>query len=396
VGVIDEDRTATSRMLIRAFDAHQAMTVVPVEEPSATSEEIMRRGTYTGLLVIRSGFETELKQGKQSQLLLYLDNSNMVSGNALLKAASTTAGTIAAGTAMQKAVRGGALGESGLALVQPVVLQGHNLFNPAQTYSDFFVPGILAALLQQVVVIGAALTWVREFRTGRIRELLAEGWSLGVIAAGKLAVYVAIGVVWGVVFFTGLFGLVGIPYTGSVLAGIVSGLLMLVAMGLVAMMISSFFEHRETAIQITFLVSSPAFLVSGYTFPALAMTSPARWVGAIVPLTPFLTAWRRLVMYGAGWSDITIQLVVLCVMIVVAAAVMMIRLRRRVWRLSGRVSEDSASRRSSGIPGPFSAHANAAHVSSTPSGIPETTPALPGATHPIKEELHRMASDRNI
>jgi ABC-2 type transport system permease protein len=366
VGVIDEDRSATSRMLIRAFDAHQSISVVPLDAPSSSAEEIMRREDYTGLIVIRSGFEADLKQGKQSPVLLYLDNSNMVSGNALLKAASTTAGTVSAGVALQKALRGGALGESSLALVQPVAVQAHNMFNPAQSYSDFFVPGILAALLQQIVVIGAALTWVREFRSGKITQLLAEERHLGVIIAGKLLVYVAIGLVWAVVLFAGLFGAVGVPYAGSISAGLASVALMVVAMGLLAMMISSFFEHRETAIQITFLVSSPAFLVSGYTFPAIAMTAPARWVGSIIPLTPFLTAWRRLVLYGAGWSDIAVQLGLMCLMLLITVLVMIVRLRMRINLHTG-PAEDP---------------------------VPHVLPH--GVHHPIREELHRMMADRNI
>lgn len=365
VGVIDEDRSATSRALVRAFDAHQAISVIPVDAPSASAEEIMRSEDYTGLIVIRSGFEADLKQGKQSPVLMYLDNSNMVSGNALLKAATTTAGTVSAGAAVQKALRGGALGESSMALVQPVVMQAHNMFNPAQNYSDFFVPGILAALLQQIVVIGAALTWVREFRSGKITQLLADEKSLGAIITGKLLPYVVIGLVWAAVLFTGLFGAVGVPYAGSITAGMVSVALMVVAMGLVAMMISAFFEHRETAIQITFLISSPAFLVSGYTFPAIAMTGPARWVGAIIPLTPFLTAWRRLVLYGAGWSDITVQLGLLVLMIVIAVLVMVVRLRMRIAAHDGPATD-------------------APH------------PVVPDGLHPIREEIHRMMADRNI
>ena len=331
LGVIDEDGSATSRAVYRALDAHQTLTAVPVDEPAANAESVLRGGAYAGLVVIPSGFEQKLKQGQQSTVLCYINNSNMVAGNALLKAAGTTVGTIAVGSAAQKANRSGALGQSGMALAQPVIVQARPLFNPAQNYSDFFVPGILAALLQQVVVIGAALTWVREFRTGRMAELMEMTGSMGAIAAGKLLVYTAIGAFWAVVLFFGLFSLVGVPYTGSVLAGVVSTILMIVAMGLVAMMISSFFEHRETAIQITFIVSSPAFLVSGYTFPAFAMTAPARWAGYLVPLTPFLTAWRRLVLYGAGWADIAGQLGVLLVMIAVTACIMMLRLRMRVY-----------------------------------------------------------------
>ena len=33
LGVIDEDRSATSRMLVRALDAHQTLTAIPVDAP---------------------------------------------------------------------------------------------------------------------------------------------------------------------------------------------------------------------------------------------------------------------------------------------------------------------------------------------------------------------------
>ena len=101
----------------------------------------MRSGTYAGLVVIPSGFEQKLKQGQQSTVLCYINNSNMVAGNALLKAASTTVGTIAVGTAIQKANRSGALGQSSMALVQPVIVQAPAVVQSGTELQRFLRPG---------------------------------------------------------------------------------------------------------------------------------------------------------------------------------------------------------------------------------------------------------------
>lgn len=335
VGVIDEDRSGTSRALIRALDAHQTLRAEVLDVPAAEAEGLIASGGRAAVIVIPEDLERTMKNGQQGAVLCLLNNSNMVVGNAVLKAVSTTGATVSAGAAIGKANRGGATGAAGTALAVPVAVSVRTMFNPAGNYSDFFVPGILAALLQQVVVIGAALTWVREFRTGRITEALAVTRSAVVLATGKLLVYAGIGAAWGVVFFCGFFPLVGVPYTGSIAGGVAATLLMLIAMGLIAMLISSFCEHRETAVQVTFIVSSPAFLVSGYTFPASAMTDPAAWAGAIIPLTPFLTAWRRLVLYGAGLGDVLPQLGLLVLMIAVLAVAMQVQVRRRLGTFSG-------------------------------------------------------------
>jgi ABC-2 type transport system permease protein len=212
----------------------------------------------------------------------------------------------------------------------PISVTPQFVFNPGQNYGNFFLPGVLAALLQQVVVIGAALTWVREFRSGEIRDLLEITRNPFTLAAGKLLVYVLIGAVWAVFFFAGLFPVFGIPFTGSRIAGSLLIVLMLAGMGLLAMTISSFVEHRETAMQVMFIVSSPAFLLSGYTFPQFAMTGVARWAGYVIPLTPFLTGWRRVVLYGGGCADILPELAMLACGIVCFAGIMLFSVSRKI------------------------------------------------------------------
>jgi len=88
--------------------------------------------------------------------------------------------------------------------------------------------------------------------------------------------------------------------------------------------------------QVMFIVSSPAFLVSGYTFPQLAMPGTIQCLGYIVPLTPFLAAWRKVVLYGGGFGDIVPELCIMILGIVIYASLMLAVLKKRFRTFEGR------------------------------------------------------------
>jgi ABC-2 type transport system permease protein len=327
--VIDQDGTAASRAVARAIDAHESLRLVRTVAGGADEEQIIRSGEASCVVSIPREFENRLKRGEASPVLCMLNGSNMVLSNYALKAISGTMTTVTAGIAMEKLEKTGTPSTHALSAYAPLSVTPRYMFNPAQNYANFFIPGILAALLQQIVVIGAALTWVREFRSGEIIELIGITRNTVILSTGKLIVYLLVGAVWALFLFAGLFPLFGVPYNGSVLAGILAVILMTAGMALLAMFISSLFSHRETAMQVMFIVSSPAFLVSGYTFPQLAMPTAVKCLGYIVPLTPFLAAWRKTVLYGGGIADIMPEMGMMTLGIVIYAGLMLVVLKKR-------------------------------------------------------------------
>jgi ABC-2 type transport system permease protein len=55
----------------------------------------------------------------------------------------------------------------------PMKLDLRSLFNPSFNYSNFMVPGLLIAILQQVILLGIALSWTGEKENGTLPELFA-------------------------------------------------------------------------------------------------------------------------------------------------------------------------------------------------------------------------------
>ena len=328
--VVDHDGTPLALAFRRTLAANESLSVLRTTETTGDVEGELRRGDIQCVVEIPAGFEAEVKQGKSGRVLASVNGTNVVIANYALRGLQTVAASFAAGIGIQKLEKKSPGAAHALQSYSPVTISSRLLYNPAQNYADFFIPGILAALLQQIVVVGAALTWVREFQTGAIRDLLATSGSLASIIAGKTLVYVTIGWAWALVYFAGLFTLTDVPFQGSPVAGALAVTLMLAGMTMFAMVISSLVGKTESAMPVVFVISSPAFLLSGYTFPQMAMSPVARAVGNLIPLTPFLIAWRRVVLYGAGIADILPQMLVMSAMVLVPLAVMVLIIRRKL------------------------------------------------------------------
>lgn len=306
--VVDRDGSAASRALIRALDANESIAVTREETTDNGIEQAMRDGTVQCAVEIPQGFERDLKEGKQVQVLCYSDGSNVLTANYAVKGVSTVVSTISAGVGSGKLAKTGVPSSHALATFNRIAIASRVLYNPGQNYADFFLPGVLSALLQQVMIIGAALSLVRSRAQGdALRHPAVE-------YAGRMLVYVGIGVAWAVVFYCGMFAVGGVPFYGSAVAGAAAIVLMLAAMVSLGMMISALVSDGSTAMQYAFIVSSPAFIMSGYTFPQLAVAPVIRWAGECMPLTPFLKAWRRIVLYGAGVEAVWLQLLSMAIM----------------------------------------------------------------------------------
>jgi ABC-2 type transport system permease protein len=333
--VVDHDQSVLSRALIRALDAHEALAVAGVVSTCADGEERIASGKGICFIEIPEGFEKDIKRGRQVEVMCGVNGSNLVPAITALKGANKVIMTFGAGVSITKMEKRGVPSTHALDSYMPVSVVERNSFNSAESYGRFLIPGVLAALLQMVITVGAALTWVREFESGRSLELSAITPSILLQASGKALAYTGIGGAWSIVYFAGILPLAGVPYSGSIIAGLLAVLLMMCGMTLVAMMISAFVPTRSTAMQFVFIASSPAFILSGYTFPLMAMTWPAQCIANVVPLTPFLIAWRRIVLYGAGFGDVWLQLLHMAALAVLFGIIMMFAVRRKMASVAG-------------------------------------------------------------
>ncbi len=64
--------------------------------------------------------------------------------------------------------------------------------------------------------------------------------------------------------------------------------------------------------------SYPLFLLSGYSWPIVAMPAPLQWLAAIIPTTPMMDAVTKLFAEGSGWGPVLADFRQLLIMLLVS------------------------------------------------------------------------------
>jgi len=184
-------------------------------------------------------------------------------------------------------------------------------YNPSTSYLVFMLLGLLATVLQQITLLGVALSFIKEKESGSWRHLAFSKLSTLEILTGKLLVYFIIYCIDAMVMFGLGFSAFGLPMRGSPLLFLVVNLLFILIMLAVGMAISILSPTTIQAVETSMLIAMPSFLISGWTWPYISMPFPIQILSKLLPLTHFLDAIRRIVYMGAGLDVVWPQFIIL-------------------------------------------------------------------------------------
>jgi ABC-2 type transport system permease protein len=211
---------------------------------------------------------------------------------------------------------------SGLSLM-PFTAHIRILYNPDLKDLWFFVPGMIAMLLQIQTIILTALAVVREREAGTIEQVLVTPIRPVELMLGKTLPYLLLAIINLVtIILLSTVGF-GVPFRGDfvlffwlVLLYIISGL----GLGL---LISSISQNQQQAQQLAMMTMLLGLIISGFVFPHYSMPIVLRGISYIFPLTAFIPIARGIFMKGVGLPFLTNQvlfLIVYDVVILVIAA----------------------------------------------------------------------------
>jgi len=197
------------------------------------------------------------------------------------------------------------------------------LYNPDLKDLWFFVPGMIAMLLQIQTIILTALAVVREREAGTIEQVLVTPIRPVELMLGKTLPYLLLAIINLVtIILLSTVGF-GVPFRGDfvlffwlVLLYIISGL----GLGL---LISSISQNQQQAQQLAMMTMLLGLIISGFVFPHYSMPIVLRGISYIFPLTAFIPIARGIFMKGVGLPFLTNQvlfLIVYDVVILVIAA----------------------------------------------------------------------------
>jgi len=80
------------------------------------------------------------------------------------------------------------------------------------------------------------------------------------------------------------------------------------------------------------VISTPAFILSGFTWPTMAIPSAITNIAQFIPLTQFLSGFRKVAFYGGNLSSIKSEVGMLSLIAIVSFVFMVILLQIKIHR----------------------------------------------------------------
>ena len=254
VVVVDDNRTAMSRDLVRRMDATQEVAIVGYAANMQEAQEAMHSKACYGILYVPRGFSQSITRGEQGHVSLYCDMSVMMRYKAMFTALTNV--TQAMG------------GERLAAVVEPVLNMGGSVIenrqvpvgNPAMGIASAVLLFILPLVLQQSMILGIAMLHggsIERRRRNGGRDPMAVEACVSATVIGKMMchqIVYTVPVIYVLHYVPLMFGF---PQYGNFLHIICLAVPFVIAVSLMGQTLQAFVNERESV----FLLSAGKSLV---------------------------------------------------------------------------------------------------------------------------------------
>jgi ABC-2 type transport system permease protein len=318
--VLDGDRSAASREVVRRFEASGYFTVIRSVASENELQLALDRGDAECALHFTRGFGRDLRKGGPAMIQVILDGTNS-------NTASVVQGYVNQITASLQRQRFASLG----AAVRPAVdLRIRAWYNPDLRSKNYNVPAVMATIITLVCLMLTSMAVVREREMGTMEQLMVSPLRPGELMLGKTIPFAVISffdmllvIIVGVLWFD-------VPVNGSPVVLLVGTLLYLLSVLGVGLFISTFARSQQQALMSTILFYMPSILLSGFVFPIKNMPVLFQYLTYVIPLRYFLVIIRGVFLKSVGFVVLWPEMAALLVIGLVVITISSIRFRKRM------------------------------------------------------------------
>lgn len=294
--VVNHDKTTTSQQVVDMLNDNSSLKILNyVDEPAIVKDEVIK--TEAGaLVVIPERFEANLLQKKYPEVNVYINTSNVLTANFASKAIQLTLGTFSAGAEIKALQKRGMNAEQAKASIEPFKTNYITLFNTTSNYLIFMWPALMAVVLQQVILLAMAVTFSEEFKRDSFVKDFAGKHKFAVLVMAIKCLPVWIFSNFNILIFYLCSIYFKIPAPENIWNFFLITAVFVVAATNLGVFVSIIIPDALKATQILMVIASPAFIISGFTWPTYAMPEFISSFTKIIPLTPYLEALKIMVV----------------------------------------------------------------------------------------------------
>lgn len=212
----------------------------------------------------------------------------------------------------------------------PIEARTRLLYNPNLESSHFFVPGLVAIILQLVLLFLTSTAIVRERELGTLEQIFVTPVGRGGFLLGKLLPYALMAFGALLIVLTLMTTLFAVHINGSLaLLILLSCLFIVTALGL-GLLISTIARVQVQAMQFAFMIMLPSVLLSGFIFPRSEMPLIIYMASFLLPVTYFIEILRGIVIRGAEFRALLPHIAGLLTCLVVVLSLSITRFRKQL------------------------------------------------------------------
>jgi ABC-2 type transport system permease protein len=299
--VLDESRTQESRRLLDNFAASDVFNLNIYAHSPEELYAAIRGGRARAGIRIPYDYARRLEDGSQATVLVLVDGSDSsVAGQAV----STSTG-VAMKESLVRVLPDGTL---------PIDVRPSVLYNPATRSANFFVPGLIAILLQIMTILLIALSMVRERERGTLEQLTMTPVAPLGLMVGKMIPYGVLAFAELCVILVVMTVVFQVPIRGNVFLLLMLSVPFLMTVLGLGLVISTRAGTQAEAFQLAMGTVLPSVFLSGYIFLIENMPTFFQGVARLIPATYYIQILRGIILRGAGISDLWVQALVLTLM----------------------------------------------------------------------------------
>ena len=325
IGVVDLDQSSTSRAFAQQLDATQLGEVIYYDDLHLARRD-METGKLTSFVVIPEHFNADIQAQHQPHIGYYVNSLYFVGGALAYKDIMTMVNLVN-GAVQREVLRAKGHNEREIrALIQPIVLDQHQIGNPATNYGVYLNGVLLPGILEMIVVLITIYAVGTELKYGTSRQLLemTDG-SIEKALLGKLLPYNLIFTVLGVGLELLLFHWFKYPLKGSIGWMFLDMLLMVSASEALGLFIVELFPVLRLAVSVGAIISVLGMSLAGFSLPVEAMPPYVQGFSAIFPLRHYYLIHVQETLWGSGFAGCWKEVVHLLLFLFLPATLM--------WRL---------------------------------------------------------------
>jgi ABC-2 type transport system permease protein len=317
---MDMSRTPESRALQACFEGSGRFDVVAYPSSEDDIQRLLDRSEVHAVVAVLPEFARDLARGRTAQVQVLLDGTNSNTASLVSAYAAGVIREFAKSVSpaqaknqqlIQTTVRGA--GTGGMPAVAQVVSDTRVWFNPDLRSRNYFVPGVAANILLMVTLMLTAQAIIREKEIGTMEQLMVTPMRPIELIIGKTLPFALVGMINMLLVTGGALLIFRIPFRGNFLLLMFCALLFLMT-GLGAGLFLSTISHTQQQANMgSFFFTTPAFMLSGFTFPIRNMPAAVQYLTYLNPLRYFMEIVRGIFLKGVGISVLWPQMVILTI-----------------------------------------------------------------------------------